>query len=155
MSLFVCLFFISNVALLSCWSDQASGPSLRGHPVSHVHSAGRAELAENAARELTRRLPGRSYTSTLTYPELLLVLLHIALHQGKAHRKQDVVQYCKGKYTGHSLMCVSCVDGRWKKSDSVAVKRSALQVVLVKVIAAAIGSQARSCWHAVSIQWGD
>lgn len=113
-------------------------------------------MAENAARELIRRLPGRSYTSTLTYPELLLVLLlGIAFHQGKARRKQDVVQYCKGKYTGHSLMCVSCVDGRWKMSDSVVVKRSALQFMLVKVIAAAIGSQARSCWHAVSIQWGD
>lgn len=57
------MFVISHAARLSCCSE-ASGPALRGKTAAQAQSAGCAEVAEDAARELRRRLPSYSLAHT-------------------------------------------------------------------------------------------
>lgn len=58
-----CVFVISHAALPSCCSE-ASGSALRGNTAAQAQLAGCAVVAEDAARELRRRLLSYSLAHT-------------------------------------------------------------------------------------------
>ena len=78
---FCCLFALSHAALPSCRSSD-SGPALRGNTAALGSVGGCSKGAEEETPEPSHSLT-RTNTRAHTHPELLLLLLRTALHQGK------------------------------------------------------------------------